>query len=134
MGAIVRALKPVAAKRIARDAGGACVGRNYYEHIIRYETSLNRITSRPTRRGGPKTATTRAIPCAGGRTRVGGIGRWGYIGRGAAALRPYRQNINANITADAAARRPPTSSPVRRAPSSVWGAMMTNTSSGVKRR
>ena len=46
LGAIVRAIKSATTKRInaLRGTPAAPVwGRNYYEHIIRYETSLNRI-------------------------------------------------------------------------------------------
>ena len=46
LGAIVRAIKSATTKRInaLRGTPAATVwGRNYYEHIIRYETSLNRI-------------------------------------------------------------------------------------------
>ena len=42
VGAIIGQIKSIAAKRIVRDAGGTRVGCNYYEHIIRCETSLNR--------------------------------------------------------------------------------------------
>jgi len=46
VGAIIGQIKSIAAKRInaLRGTPAAPVwGRNYYEHIIRYETSLNRI-------------------------------------------------------------------------------------------
>ena len=46
LGAIVRAIKSATTKRInaLRGTPAAPVwGRNYYEHIIRYETSLSRI-------------------------------------------------------------------------------------------
>ena len=50
VGAIIGQIKSIAAKRIVRDAGGTRVGCNYYEHIIRYETSLNRnIAANPSR-------------------------------------------------------------------------------------
>ena len=46
VGAIIGQIKSIAAKRInaLRGTPAAPVwGRNYYEHIIRYETSLNRV-------------------------------------------------------------------------------------------
>jgi putative transposase len=46
LGAIVRAIKSATTKRINALRGTLAApvwGRNYYEHIIRYETSLNRI-------------------------------------------------------------------------------------------
>jgi len=46
VGAIIGQIKSIAAKRINALRGtpaGPVWGRNYYEHIIRYETSLNRI-------------------------------------------------------------------------------------------
>jgi putative transposase len=53
LGAIVRAIKSATTKRInaLRGTPAAPVwGRNYYEHIIRYETSLNRnIAANPSR-------------------------------------------------------------------------------------
>ena len=53
VGAIIGQIKSIAAKRInaLRGTPAAPVwGRNYYEHIIRYETSLNRnIAANPSR-------------------------------------------------------------------------------------
>ena len=53
VGAIIGQIKSIAAKRINALRGSPAApvwGRNYYEHIIRYETSLNRnIAANPLR-------------------------------------------------------------------------------------